>query len=111
MPIINKKISLPLLAVFLSTVIGALSGEFVWTLVAAMGAGALLSVVQNLSTFHRAIDGRARGISLDADGVTIKRPSTSPNWLNEWDDEVLYSPAYKSTPGNIWHKPVSASED
>lgn len=111
MSILNKKISLPLLLVFLGAAIGALSGQFVWTLVAAVGAGALLSVVQNLSTFHRTIDGRERGMSPDTSGVTIKRSSDSPNWLNEWDDEVLYSPAYKGTPANIWNKPVSASED
>ena len=108
---IGQKISLPLLVFFLGAAIGALSGQFVWTVVAAMGAVVLISVVQNLSSFQRAIDGRERGAASDTDGITIKRPNDSPSWLNEWDDEVLYSPAYKGTSGNIWNKPVSASED
>ena len=111
MSILNKQISLPLLVVFLGTAIGVLSGQFVWTLLAAAGAAVLVSVVQNLSGFYRAIDGGKGDIPPVTDGVTIKRPSDSPNWLSEWDDEVLYSPAYKGTPGNIWNKPVSASDD
>lgn len=110
MSILNKKISLPLLVVFLGTAIGALSGQLVWALVAAVGAGVLLSVVQNLSSFHRAIDGREREVSSDTDDVRIKRPSETSNWLKQWDDEVTYSQVYEDTPGNIWNRSVSASD-
>ena len=111
MSIINKKISLPLIVVFLGTAIGAISGQFVWTLVAAAGAGVLVSVVQNLSSFHRAIDGGGHSVLSDTDAVTAGGSGHGKSRLQKWNDEVLYSPAYKGTPGNIWNDPVSASED
>lgn len=111
MSIFNQKISLPLLVVLLGTVIGSLSGQVLWALVAAVGAAVLVSVVQNLSSFYRAIDGSRRGIHADTDAVTAGESGHGKGRLQKWNDEVLYSPAYKGTPGNIWNEPVSARDD
>lgn len=111
MSIFNLKISLPLLVVFLGAAIGALSGQFVWTLVAAAGVAVLVSVVQSLSGFHRASDGGKRGLLPGTDAVTTDEPGHGKTRLPKSSEEVLYSPAYKGTPGNIWNEPVSASDD
>lgn len=111
MSILNQKVGLPLLVVLLGTVIGALSGQFVWTLVAAVGAAVLVSVMQNLSGFHRAIDGGRRGTHSGTDAVAAGESGHGKGRPQKWNDEVLYSPAYKGTPGNIWNEPVSASDD
>ena len=111
MSIFNQKISLPLLVVFLGTAIGVLSSQFVWTLVAAMGVAVLINVVQNLSSFHRAIDDDRRAIRSATDAGTAGDSGHGKRRLQKWNDEVLYSPAYKGTPGNIWNEPVSARDD
>lgn len=111
MSIFNQKISLPLLVVFLSAAIGALSGQFIWTLVAAVGAGVLIGVVRNLSSFHQAIDAGRRGIHSGTGAVTAGESCHGKGRLQIRNDEVFYSPAYKGTPGNIWNEPVSARDD
>ena len=105
----NKKISLPLLVV-LGTAIGALSGQFIWTLAAAVGVAVLVSVVQNLSGFHRTMDRSRRGVRSGKEDMMTSRPRDSQNWLQQWDDEVTYSQVYEDTPGNIWNRSVSASD-
>ena len=107
---ISKKVSFALLGVFLGTAVGALSGHFVWALVAAAGAATLVSMVQNLSGFQRAIDGSRRGVCLDKSDVKVSRPSHSQNWLQQWDEEVTYSQVYEDTPGSIWNRSLSASD-
>lgn len=99
MSIFNRKISLPLIVVFLATVIGALIGQFVWTVVAVTGVAVLVSVVQNLSGFHRAIGGRGRDVFPDTDAPS-RRPSHSQNWLQQWDDEIRVRPS-DPCPGGV----------
>ena len=108
---LTRKISLPLLVVFLGTAIGALSGQFVWTLLAAVGGWVLLVIVRNLCGFHRVSDSGKRGVPTGTDGLMVNESGQCKSRLQKWNDEVLYSPAYKGTPGNIWNEPISASDD
>jgi len=110
--ILNNKISLPLLVVFLGTATGALSGgEFVWTLFAAVGALALVAVVQNLSAFLQCINAQGRTILAEADGAMPPSLENSSDWLQKWNEDMDYCPTYKGTPGNIWNGPKWTSDD
>ena len=46
---LNEKMSWPLLAALFGAVIGALSGQFAWALITALGLWALAYIAQNLS--------------------------------------------------------------
>ena len=47
--IFNQKLSWPLLTALFGTIIGALSGQFAWALITALGLWALAYIAQNLS--------------------------------------------------------------
>ena len=102
MSIFNKKIRLPLLMVFLGAAIGALSGQFVWALIAALGLWALAYIAQNLSAFLRRINARDRTILTEADGAMSSSLENRSDWLQKWNEDMDYCPTYKGTPGNIW---------
>jgi hypothetical protein len=111
MSAINKKFSWPLLAAFLGTAIGALSGQFVWALITCFGLAALASVAQNLSTFLQRNNARVRTTLAEADGEISNSLENSSDWLQKWNEDMNYCPTYKGTPGNIWRGPKWASDD
>lgn len=110
MSTIKTKISWPLLAALFGAAVAALSGQFVWALITAFGLWVVAYVAQNLSGFQRAINHGKRS-AFSEDGVMIDQQSGYQNWLHRWDDEVTYCQSYEDTPGNIWNKAVSASDD
>ena len=111
MSIFNKKIRLPLLVVFLVTAIGALSGQLVWALIASLGLWALEYVAQNLSGFLQGINARGRTTFPEADGAILSSLDNRSDWLQEWEEDMRYSPSYRGTPGNIWNGPKWTSDD
>ena len=111
MSIINKKISWPLLAAFLGAAVGTLSGQFVWALIAALGLWALAYVAQNLSAFLKRINARDQITTVETDGAMPRSLERNSDWLQEWEEDMRYSPSYKGTPGNIWNGPKWTSDD
>lgn len=111
MLITKPKISLPLLVVFLGTAIGALSGQFVWALITALGLWALAYVAQNLSAFLKRINARDQTILAETDGAMSNSIENGSDRLRKWNEDMNYCPTYKGTPGNIWNGPKWASDD
>lgn len=111
MSIFNKKIRPPLLVVFLGTAIGALNGQFVWTLITALGLWALAYVAQNLSALQHQVNAQNYTTLSEADGAVSRSIERGPDWLRKWKEDMHYSPAYKGTPGNIWNGPKWTSDD
>ena len=111
MSTINKKISWPLLAALFGAAVGALSDQFVWALITALGLWALVSIAQNLSGFLQGINARRRTTFPEADGAILSSLDNRSDWLLEWEEDMRYSPSYKGTPGNIWNGPKWTSDD
>ena len=112
MSTINKKISWPLLAALFGATVGVLSGQFVWTLITALGLGALAYVAQNLTAiFQRTNSAEDPTTLAQADGAVFSSIEKGSDWLRKWKEDMHYSPAYKGTPGNIWNGPKWTSDD
>jgi len=111
MSIINKKISWPLLAALFGTVVGALSGQFVWALITALGLWALVHIAQNSSAFLQRVNTRDQTTMSEADGAMSSTLENRNDPLQKWNEEVNYCPTYKGAPGNIWNGPKWASDD
>ena len=111
MSTINKKISWPLLAALFGTAIGALSGQFVWALIATLGLWAVAFVAQNLSAFLQRVNARGRTTLAEADGAMSGSLENRSDWLQKWNEDMDYCPTYKGTPGNIWRGPKWAGDD
>jgi len=110
MSAINKKVSLPLVATFLGTAIGALSGEFVWALLTGLGAWVSVILAQDLFVFARRTDAGGQTVTDAGDGVS-QSLQTRPIWLEQWIEDMDHCPSYKGTPGNIWNDPKWTSRD
>lgn len=112
MKVLNQKISMPLLAASLGAAIGALSGQFVWALIAATGLWALACIGQNLSAFFWRTN-PAGDTTTELDGPSAMRSSLkrSSDWLQKWEQEIQCNPGYKGTPGNIWNDPKWTRDD
>jgi hypothetical protein len=111
MSTINKKISWPLLAALFGTVVGVLSGQFVWALITALGLWALVNIAQNLSALLQRVNARDQTTLVEADGAVTRSIEKGSDWLRKWKEDLHYSPAYKGTPGNIWNGPKWTSDD
>ncbi len=107
----KPKIRPPLLVVFLGTAIGALSGQFVWALITALGLWALAYVAQNLSAFQHQINAQNRTTLSEADGAMPGSIANGSDRLQKWNGDMNYCPTYKGTPGNIWNGPKWTSDD
>ena len=112
MSTIGKKISSPLLAALFGAALGALSGQFVWVLLTALGLWALAYVAQNLTAIFQLTNSAQDQSTLGkADGAVSSSIEKGPDWLRKWKEDMHYSPAYKGTPGNIWNGPKWTSDD
>ena len=111
MSIINKKIGWPLLAALFGAAIGALSGQFVWALIATLGLWAVAFVAQDLAVFLRRISARDRATLTKVNGTMLTSLDNRRDRLKKWNEDVNYCPTYKGTPGNIWRGPNWASDD
>ena len=112
MPTINNKFSWPSLAALFGAAIGALSGQFVWALIAGVGLWAVAYIAQNLTCFfQRTNTTGVETTSLEADSAIPSSIEKSSDWLEKWNEEVNYCPTYKGAPGNIWNGPKWASDD
>ena len=108
----TSKISCPLLAALVGAAIGALSGQFVWALITALGLSAFAYVAQNLTaTFQRTNSAEDQAILVNANGAESVSIEKGPDWLRKWEEDMHYSPAYKGTPGNIWNGPKWTRDD
>lgn len=97
---------------FLGAVIGALSGQFAWALITALGLSAFAYVAQNLTAIFQRTKSAADQTTLaQADGAVPRSIEKGPDWLRKWKEDMHYSPAYKGTPGNIWNGPKWTSDD
>ena len=112
MSTINKNTSWPLLAALFGAAVGALSGQFVWALIAALGLWMLACVAQNLiAIFQRTNSAENQTTLVEADGAVSRSIEKGPDWLRKWKEDIHYSPAYKGTPGNIWNGPKWTNDD
>ena len=105
MSTINKKISWPLLAALFGAAVGALSGQFVWALITALGLWALAYVAQNLSAFLKRINARDRTTLPEADGAMSSSLENGSDWLQKWNEDMDYCPTYKGTPREHLERP------
>lgn len=112
MSIFDTKISLPLLVAFLGAAICALSGQFVWALIAALGLGVLAYVAQNLTAiFQRTNSAQDQSTLVKADGAVSPSIEKGHDWLQKLNEDMDYCPTYKGTPGNIWNDPKWTRHD
>ncbi len=108
---INEKISCPLLAALFGATFGALSGQFVWALMIALGLWSLAYVALNLFTFLQRVNDRDRTTLSGADGGMSNSLENRSDWLQKWDEDLDYCPTYTGTPGNIWSEPMRTRDD
>ena len=106
---IKKYISGPLFVALVGAAVGALSGEFAWTLLAGFGLWAFVSIAQNLFAFIRSTHAGASIPVSDADDAPFLSTQDRPNWLEKWIDDMDNCPTYKGTAGNIWNDPKWAT--
>ena len=108
----KKSINWELLAALSGAAIAALSGEFVWILIAALGLGASAYVVQNLTVvFQRTNSPQDRWTLVKADGEISTPTEKGHDWLQKLNEDMDYCPTYKGTPGNIWNDPKWTRHD
>ena len=108
----RKKINRELLAALsgaalFGAAIAALSGQFVWALIAALGFRALAYVAQNLTIAFptRITLGHRTTLVGSETGGRSNSLENSSDWLQKWNEDMDYCPTYKGTPGNIWNGP------
>ena len=111
MSFISNRNNCSLIAALFGAAIGALSGQFVWALVAAIGLWAVAYIAQNLSAFLRRVNAWGRTTSVDVDGGISNSLENRSDWLQKLNEDMDYCPTYKGTPGNIWNGPKWASDD
>lgn len=109
--IFNKKIGWPLLAALFGAAVGALSGQFVWALISALGLWALAYVAQNLSAFQHQVNAQNPTTLSETDDAMSSSLETSSDRLQKLNGDMNYCPTYKGTPGNIWNGPKWTSDD
>ena len=106
-----KKTCPQLVVAILGAVIGSLTGEFVWALICALGAGALACVAQNLFAFAQRVNSRGRATLTKSDSAMPGSIENRSDWVQKWNEDMDYCPTYKGTPGNIWRGPKWSSDD
>lgn len=112
MSAINEKISWPLLAAFLGAAVGALSGQFVWALIAAFGLWAVAYIAQNLTAiFQRANSAQDQSTLVKANDAVSMSIEKGHDWLQKLNEDMDYCPTYKGSPGNIWNAPKWTRHD
>jgi hypothetical protein len=108
----TRKISFPILAAMFGAILGALSAQFVWTLLAVAGLLAFARITQNLRVVFRhpnIAEDRATRVGID--DAPLLAVDESSDSLEKWEEDIRFSPAYKGTPGNIWNGPIWTSDD